>query len=86
MSFIALNDRIIVTTTQGEKKTNGGIIIPETAQKKSCVGTVVSVGSKCELVAVGDKIVYGEYSGTEVILDDQEYLIMGEEDALCKIL
>ncbi|QQS34850.1 MAG: co-chaperone GroES [Ignavibacteriales bacterium] len=84
-----LADRVIVKPNEAEEKTKGGIILPDTAKEKPVEGTVVAAGSgkvaddgkqvKME-VKVGDKVLYGKYSGTEVTIDGEEYLIMRESD------
>ena len=81
-----LADRVMVEPAQAEEKTAGGIIIPDTAKEKPQKGTVVAVGpgKKDEpmTVKVGDVVLYGKYSGTEIKMDDQEYLIMNQDDIL----
>ena len=81
-----LADRVMVEPAQAEEKTAGGIIIPDTAKEKPQKGTVVAVGpgKKDEpmTVKVGDVVLYGKYSGTEVKLDDDEYIIMHQDDIL----
>jgi chaperonin GroES len=86
-----LHDRILVERLDGEAKTQGGIIIPDTAQEKPQQGKVVAAGAgkigddgkrqKLEVKA-GDRILFGKYSGSEVKLDGTEHLIMREEDVL----
>ena len=84
-----LHDRIIVKRLEEEEKTKGGIIIPDSAKEKPQEGEVFAVGNGKILdsgkslpleVKVGDKILFSKYSGTEIKLDDQEYLIMNEGD------
>lgn len=79
-----LADRVLVEAAQAEEKTASGIIIPDTAKEKPQKGKVVAVGSgkKDEpmTVKVGDDILYGKYSGTEITIDGNEYLIMRESD------
>ena len=84
-----LGDRIVVKPAEAEEKTKGGIILPDTAKEKPVEGTVVATGpgkksdegKLIELeVKVGDKVLYGKYSGTEVTIDGEEYLIMRESD------
>ena len=79
-----LADRVLVEPAQAEEKTAGGIIIPDTAKEKPQKGTVVAVGTgkKDEpmTVKVGDNVLYGKYSGTEVVVDGKTYLIMREDD------
>ncbi|MFQ6611516.1 MAG: co-chaperone GroES [Fidelibacterota bacterium] len=86
-----LADRVVVEAAPAEEKSTGGIILPDTAQEKPQQGTVVAVGpgkisdSGVEIkmsVKVGDKILYGKYSGTEVTYDGKEYMIMRESDIL----
>jgi chaperonin GroES len=91
MKLRPLQDRILVRRVEEEEKTKGGIIIPDTAKEKPAEGKVVEVG-KGKLdesgkrialeVKKGDRILFGKYSGTEVKIDGEEYLIMREEDVL----
>ncbi len=91
MKLRPLQDRILVQRVKEEEKTKGGIIIPDTAKEKPAEGKVVSVG-KGKLdesgkrialeVKKGDRILFGKYSGTEVKIEGEEYLIMREEDVL----
>ena len=94
MKFRPLHDRVVVKRVEEEGKTKGGIIIPDTAKEKPQEGKVIAVGNgrvnedgkKIPLdVKAGDKILFGKYSGSEVKVDDQEYLIMKEEDVLAII-
>ena len=91
MKIRPLQDRILVQRVEEEEKTKGGIIIPDTAKEKPAEGKVVAVGNgklgddgkRVPLeVKKGDKILFGKYSGTEVKIEGQEYLIMREEDVL----
>lgn len=84
-----LADRVIVKPQEAEEVTKGGIILPDTAKEKPMQGDIVAVGNgkvaddgkKVDLtVKVGDKVLYGKYSGTEVSIDGSEYLIMRESD------
>ena len=79
-----LADRVLVAPAEAEQKTAGGIIIPDTAKEKPQKGTVVAVGpgKKDEPITVkeGDIVLYGKYSGTEIQLDGDNYLIMKESD------
>jgi chaperonin GroES len=86
-----LHDRILVKRIEEEEARRGGIIIPDTAKEKPQEGKIVSVGKgrvtedgkKTPLdVKAGDRILFGKYSGSEVKLDGEEYLIMKEEDVL----
>lgn len=84
-----LADRVLVKPAEAEQKTAGGIIIPDTAKEKPQKGTVIAVGpgKKDEpmTVKVNDTVLYGKYSGTEIQLDGETYLIMKESDiyAIC---
>jgi chaperonin GroES len=91
MKIRPLQDRIIVKRIAEEEKTKGGIIIPDTAKEKPQEGKVVAVGKgkmtdEGKLipldVKVGDRILFGKYSGSEVKLDGEEHLIMREDDIL----
>lgn len=81
-----LADRVLVEPAVAEQKTAGGIIIPDTAKEKPQKGTVVAVGNgkKDEplTVKVGDVVLYGKYSGTEISVEGKDYLIMRESDIL----
>ena len=95
MSIQPLGDRIIVKPLEAVEKTKGGILLPETAKEKPQEGKVVAVGKGKTLesgkvepieVKVGDKILYGKYSGTEITTrEGEELLIMREEDVLAII-
>jgi chaperonin GroES len=89
MNLKPLGDRVIVKPKAPEEKTKGGIILPDTAQEKPMEGEIVAVGNgriaddgkKIAMeLKVGDKILYGKYSGTEVKINDDEFLIMRESD------
>jgi chaperonin GroES len=91
MKIRPLHDRILVERMEEQEVKRGGIIIPDTAKEKPQEGKVIAVGlgkvgddgKKIALdVKAGDKILFGKYSGSEVKLDDKEYLIMREEDVL----
>lgn len=79
-----LADRVLVEPASAEETTASGIIIPDTAKEKPMRGTVIAVGEgkKDEplTVKVGDAVLYGKYAGTEITVDDKEYLIMRESD------
>ena len=88
-SLKPLADRVIVEVAAAEEKTASGIIIPDTAKEKPQKGKVVAVGTgkKDEpmTVKVGDTVLYGKYSGTEINVENQEYLIMRESDIFAVI-
>lgn len=79
-----LADRVLVKADEAETKTASGIIIPDTAKEKPQRGTVVAAGpgkkDEPTTVKVGDTILYGKYSGTEILVEGTEYLIMRESD------
>ncbi|MEI8047473.1 MAG: co-chaperone GroES [Bacteroidota bacterium] len=84
-----LADRVLVEPAAAEQKTAGGIIIPDTAKEKPQKGIVVAIGNgkKDEplTVKVGDQVLYGKYSGTEITVEGKDYLIMRESDILAVI-
>jgi chaperonin GroES len=91
MKVRPLHDRILVKRVEEEKKSKGGIIIPDTAKEKPQEGRVVAVGtgkvlengtSRALEVGKGDRVLFGKYSGTEVNIDGEEHLIIREEDVL----
>ena len=91
MKIKPLNDRILVLRTEGEQKTSGGIIIPDTAKEKPLEGKVIAAGpgktdEKGKRIALavkkGDKILFSKYAGTEIKLNGVEHLIMREDDIL----
>ena len=94
MNIRPLYDRIVVKRVEEQEQVQGGIIIPDTAKEKPQEGEVVAVGkgkrnekgeiSALELVA-GDRILFGKYSGSDIKLDGQEYLIMREDEVLAVI-
>jgi len=93
LNITPLADRIVVKPLEPKEVKRGGIIIPDTAKEKPQEGEVVAVGKgKYEdgklipmEVKVGDKVLYGKYSGTEIKINDEDYLIMREEDVLAVI-
>ena len=91
MKFRPLHDRVLVESLESEEKTAGGIIIPDTAKEKPQEGKVVAVGPGAKSedgkitpmdVKVGDQILFGKWSGTEVKVDGKEYSIMKESDIM----
>ncbi|HHW01257.1 MAG TPA: co-chaperone GroES [Thermoanaerobacterales bacterium] len=93
MNIKPLGDRIVIKVLEKEERTKGGIVLPDTAKEKPQKGEVLAVGSgeiidgqKVPLeVKVGDKIIFSKYAGTEVKIDDQEYLILRQSDVLAII-
>ena len=91
MTFRPLHDRVVVRRIEGEEKTKGGIIIPDTAKEKPQEGEVTAVGpgardDRGALVPLevkpGDRVLFGKWSGTEVVIDGQDLLIMKESDIM----
>ena len=86
VSVTPLHDRVIVKADAAEEKSSGGIIIPDTAKEKPQRGTVIAAGpgkkDEPTTVQVGDVVLYGKYSGTEINLGGKDYLIMREADIL----
>ena len=91
MAFRPLHDRVVVKRIEGEEKTKGGIIIPDTAKEKPQEGEVIAVGpggrdDSGKLIALdlkaGDRVLFGKWSGTEVKIDGLDLLIMKESDIL----
>lgn len=91
MSIKPLQDRILIRRIEAEEAFRGGIVIPDTAKEKPQEGEIVAVGDGKVLdsgqrqpmsVSVGDRVLFGKYAGTEVTLDDEEYLIMREDEVL----
>jgi chaperonin GroES len=91
MAFTPLHDRVVVRRTEGDEKTAGGLIIPDSAKEKPAEGEIISIGAgardedgkRVEMdVKAGDKILFGKWSGTEITLDGEELLIMKESDIM----
>jgi chaperonin GroES len=86
MNIKPLADRVLIKPAPAEEKTVGGIIIPDTAKEKPLQGSVVAVGKGTKdeemVLKAGDNVLYGKYSGTEVELDGEKYLIMRQSDVL----
>ncbi len=91
MAFTPLHDRVLVRRVESEEKTKGGLIIPDTAKEKPAEGEVVAVGAGARDedgdrismdVKVGDRILFGKWSGTEITLDGEDLLIMKESDIM----
>ena len=91
MKFKPLGDRILLKQLEAQEQTKGGIVLPDTVKEKPQEGEIIAVGEgkknpEGKVIAlslkVGDKILYGKYSGTEVVIDGDDYLIIREEDVL----
>jgi chaperonin GroES len=93
VNITPLHDRVLVRRLEGKETAKGGIIIPDTAKEKPQEGEVMAVGAgKFEKgkrvpldVQVGDRILFGKYTGSDITIDDQEYLILREEEILAKV-
>jgi len=93
VNLTPLHDRVIVKRIEEKESIKGGIIIPDSAKEKPMEGEVIAVGAgkreKGELIPLdvkaGDRVLFGKYSGTEIKLDDEEYLILREEEILAKL-
>lgn len=93
VQLIPLHDRVLVRRLEEKKSAKGGIIIPDTAKEKPQEGEVMAVGAgKIEEgkripldVKTGDRILFGKYTGNDITIDDQEYLILREEEILAKV-
>lgn len=90
MKFRPLHDRVLVKRLEEEKTSAGGILIPDTAKEKPSSGEVIAVGpgkvvegkAQAMNVKVGDKVLFGKYSGTEIKLDNVDYIVMREDDVI----
>jgi chaperonin GroES len=94
MKIKPLSDRVVIKPAPADEKVQGGIIIPDTAKEKPQKGKIVAIGpgkvtdagqTIAPSVKVGDTVLYGKYSGTEVTIDGEEYLIVRESDILAVI-
>ncbi|MBP3227349.1 MAG: co-chaperone GroES [Bacteroidaceae bacterium] len=89
MNIQPLADRVLIKPAPAEEKTVGGIIIPDTAKEKPLQGAVLAVGKGTKdeemVLKEGDQVLYGKYSGTEVELDGEKFLIMRQSDVLAVI-
>ena len=94
LELAPLDDRVVVKRLEEEERTPGGIVLPDTAKEKPQKGEVVAVGpgrlldsgERCQpAVKVGDVVLFGKYSGTEVKIQGEEYLIMRESDILARV-
>ena len=95
MQLKPLGDRVVIKVLTQEEKTKGGIVLPDTAKEKPQEGEVVAVGSGRVLengqklpleVKVGERVIFSKYAGTEVKIEDEEYLILSERDNLAVVM
>ena len=80
-----LADRVVAVREKAQEKTASGLSLPDSSKEKPVMATVVAVGPKVEQVVVGDKIVYKEYSTTDLKINETEYLIIKEDDVLATV-
>ena len=80
-----LADRVVAVREKAQEKTASGLYLPDSSKEKPVMATVIAVGPKVEQVAVGDKIVYKEYSTTDLKINETEYLIVKEDDVLATV-
>ena len=89
MNIKPLADRVLILPAPAEEKTIGGIIIPDTAKEKPQRGSIVATGNGTKdeemILKVGDVVLYGKYSGTEIELDGEKYLMMRQSDVLAVV-
>jgi chaperonin GroES len=94
MKIRPLDDRVVIEPVEGEEKTAGGILLPDTAREKPQRGKIVAMGPGKQLedgsraalaVSVGDIVIYGRYAGSDIKLDGEEFKIMRESDILAKV-
>ncbi|MFZ1458730.1 MAG: co-chaperone GroES, partial [Candidatus Saccharimonadales bacterium] len=80
-----LADRVIATRDEAQTRTASGLYLPDSAKEKAIVATIVSVGPEVKSLKAGDRIVYKEYTTTEIKIEGVEYLVIKEEDILAKV-
>jgi chaperonin GroES len=94
-SLVPLADRIVITPLKQDEVTASGLVIPDTVKEKPQQGEVVAVGPGARddsgkrvamEVAIGDRILYAKYTGTEIKLDNEEYIVLNEKDILAKLV
>ena len=87
MKIIPINGQILLKPAEPTEKTTGGIFIPESGQEKPQEGEIIAVAEDAtEEVAVGDRVIYKKYSGTEVAMDDEDYILLTADDLLLKYM
>ncbi len=94
MAIRPLDDRVVIEPLEAEEKTQGGIVLPDSAKEKPTKGKIISAGEgrlldngkrAALLVKKGDQVLYGKYAGTEITVGGKDYLILKESDILAKI-
>lgn len=89
MKVVPLGDRLLIKPIKEEEKTEGGIVLPDSAKEKPMKAEVIAIGDGDDVkdmdIKVGDRVIYSKYSGTEIKIDEEEYIIIDAEDILAKI-
>lgn len=87
MKVIPLGERILIKPIKEEKRTEGGIVLPDTAKEKPMKAEVIEIGKDVEDIdiKVGDKVIFSKYAGTEIKIDDEDYILIDQDDILAKV-
>ncbi|HHF08703.1 MAG: co-chaperone GroES [Thermotogae bacterium] len=87
MKVIPLGSRLLIKPIKEERKTEGGIVLPDTAKEKPMKAEVIEVGKDVEDLDIkaGDKVIFSKYAGTEIKIDDEDYIVIDQDDILAKI-
>jgi len=87
MKVIPLGERLLIKPIKEEKRTEGGIVIPDTAKEKPMKAEVIEIGKDVEDIdiKVGDKVIFSKYAGTEIKIDDEDYILIDQDDILAKV-
>ena len=87
MKVIPLGSRLLIKPIKEERKTEGGIVLPDTAKEKPMKAEVIEVGKDVEDLDIkaGDKVLFSKYAGTEIKIDDEDYIVIDQDDILAKI-
>ena len=87
MKVIPLGARLLIKPVKEEKRTEGGIVLPDTAKEKPMKAEVIEVGKDVEDIDIkaGDKVIFSKYAGTEIKIDDEDYILIDQDDILAKV-
>ncbi|AKI97202.1 co-chaperone GroES [Kosmotoga pacifica] len=87
MKVIPLGSRLLIKPIKEERKTEGGIVLPDTAKEKPMKAEVIEVGKDVEDLDIkaGDKVIFSKYAGTEIKIDDEDFIVIDQDDILAKI-
>ncbi|ACR80316.1 MULTISPECIES: co-chaperone GroES [Kosmotoga] len=87
MKVIPLGERLLIKPIKEEKRTEGGIVLPDTAKEKPMKAEVIEIGKDVEDIdiKVGDKVIFSKYAGTEIKIDDEDYILIDQDDILAKV-